>query len=204
MSTSEFTHRHPAVRWVYRTGGQIGNEFWAIMPIRNSLHDLQAGDGCVVVQEGPAGCLQGGPWRPVYSIDLKTGAIGLGRLTSGHWVSVNTDYAGPEEDLPGWRGRLPGQWTVWITPTCRDICLGKVDGSPESYTRLLSMREDGGFSPSLWAVEAQPGVMVIGSFSGYVICVDLAMLPEPRTKAGGPPATSAAASGPAPVKGAKD
>lgn len=88
LSRGEIGYSHPAVRWVYRAGGQIGNVLYFVVPIENIVRDLQIGEGCVVIEEGPFGCIEQGPYRPQYAVRLQDGKRISGELVSRQYTFV--------------------------------------------------------------------------------------------------------------------
>ena len=174
MAGCEFPHRHPAVRWVYRTGGQWGWMYIISWPIRNCVHDLQLGRGCVIVKEGPLGCMEWGLWRPQYALDLKTGRFAFGRPTEKKWTYVSDKW-----DRPGNRFVFPigEDIELRIPQPCRELHLGRPGAPEKAFVRLLALREGKeSLGASMHAVRTRD-VLVIGMFDGYVICLDLKKLP---------------------------
>ncbi len=177
LSERDLAYRHAAVRWVYRTGGQIGNEFVFIAPIKNYVYDLQIGKNCILVTEGPFGCMEGGPWRPTFALDLETGKFvpakplrkkytfkgGSWKEKEGALCQINRDVA-IREPLSG-----------------DEIMIGKPGAPLSSYVPLLRLAKNKRFGSALVGLHAvfpDKDTLVLGEFQGYVICVDLGRIPE--------------------------
>jgi hypothetical protein len=168
-------YAHPAVRWVYKTGGQIGMDFVVVWPIDNYVHDVFPGNGCVVVKEGPFGCMQTGPWRPEYALDLETGALTFGEPTARDFSYLGTSWSQTDKV---WHGRIDERAAILLVDDCRELRIGRPDAERESYVAILRIPEGESLGRSLNFVRPEKGLLVIGMWGGYVICIDLTKVPE--------------------------
>jgi hypothetical protein len=170
---SSFEKTHESLRWAYEPGGQIGNEFILMLwPIHNRVHDLFPGRGCVIVREGPAGCMEGGPWRPEWALDLQTG-----RLTSGRPIDRKRIYAsGTWREGQGTTIRVDHDIGLWISPECDELRVGRAGEPAERMTSVLKDKSRSALDTSVHYVRTDD-VLVVGMFSGYVLCIDLTKIP---------------------------
>ena len=171
MGPAEFEYVHPSVRWAYETGGQIGNKFVFIAPIRNVIYSLESGPECVVVEEGCLGCMEIGWWRPRYALDLQTGRLTIGQPDGRDDGRVDPKYRTPDSlriDLE----------TQLVTPAqTRDLYVGRPGAPPDQLTLLLRGKPEQSLIGVDELVQATDEMIVISLGNRYVVCIDLTQLP---------------------------
>ena len=158
---------HPSVRWVYRTGGQLGMLFYLPIASPSSVSDLAQGDRCVIVTERAGDEFVFAPWAARYAINLATGGCCLGRQqregqrAQGIWI--------PRHDL--WAVPLPGPVMMFVLMKSKEIRLGRSSDSPDNAVTLLKFPLDSGLSIDCDLVVGEHGELVIAG-GRNVICID--------------------------------
>lgn len=171
----ELAYRHPSVRWVYRTGKEL-ETLWYLPYLRQiHIHRLEVGSGCVVIEGGGPGCMSGWSSGYIATLDLETGRHTARKaIFRGHaeYVRLHWDRR-TMRSTGSYRGV-----TLMIPMMSNEIHIGCSEDSNGKLTRVLRLRGSRSFSPSLYARRPANDVLVIGTFDGYVLCVDLKMLPD--------------------------
>ena len=79
MAVSEFQSLHPAVRWAYKPGHQVGNCILLFLPmvVPNDIAEVSIGPECVIVKEvGNYAPEMGFVWyKPSYAISMQDGRV---------------------------------------------------------------------------------------------------------------------------------
>lgn len=169
LSDNELGYRHPAIRWVYRTGEE---QDWLLeaVPVIDRIHikDILPGDGCILVWGGAPGCIQGTSTRHVATLDLATGRAGCGHANGTKASDMGLDFDGRQ-----WLGTFAG--LAWMIPDlAREIYVAPESG--DSPTRLLAMALGDSFGASLYGLLFTDGTLVVASFDGYIVCIDVNVL----------------------------
>lgn len=184
LEPKDLGQTHPSIKWVYRTGTQLGTFWNSPMIARQCANDVELGEGCVLVHEvGP-----GGEWNTIVR-----DTVGL-RLKDGKRISpiVATPRSSFEakeltkDQLTG--DSAPPAHSLWqietdiqlytVLPADRELYVGKVGQPLSQYIRLMTLPEKGNFGSTLRYVRADDHTMILcfGS-EGYVICLDPTMIP---------------------------
>jgi len=170
----ELAYRHPSVRWVYRSGKELGSIFGCIPNVRRIyIKRIVPGDGCVLVWGGAPGCIEGTSTSHVATLDLATGRDTSGEPTGDEATSTWLDWDGSR-----WCGTYFG--LKWILPhPTQEVYVAEDPESPDSKPmRLLALTGEDHFSPALYGLRFPDGTLVIANFNGYIVCVDLNALTQ--------------------------
>jgi hypothetical protein len=190
MGREEFETLHPAVRWVYRPGGQIGSFVVLLLPVsvENYIWRAHLGEDYVVVTESGSTSETAIAWfDPSYALSLKDGSPTFGRAGDERGFDfVSMDY---DESHERHIGTLPNGLGVAVQG--RRLLMGADPRKEQEMVEVAALREGEFFSQCLDAAEA-PGNLLLLEMSRYLICIDLSELPTqaaPQAEAGqAPPA----------------
>jgi hypothetical protein len=174
-SDRDFEGQHSSVRWVYKTGGQIGVRYALVWVVDNEVHDLQVGNGCAVITEGPEYCDTYGFWNPDYGLDLSNGRPLPPKLAAreSSYVLAYVDDKKPDR----WRYKLPKGLFAYVPSKGNEIYLGREGMSDDDCTLLVSTKKkDVGLSSIRHAVVQGDSLLLLAT-DRYVICVDLTKIP---------------------------
>ncbi len=174
MADRELAYRHPSVRWVYRTGGQLGLKFVYPAFVENHVHDLQKGSGCVVVTEGGPGCMTSAPWRPITALNIETGVPMSGQRTTDDEPSFL--LGDRSEWLDATRqsvSNLGRNVKLILSESSAELCMTRSSDASEDQIRLATLAASRSFGVPVYALWYDEKTVVVGLFQGYVICIDL-------------------------------
>lgn len=180
MSDRELVYRHPAVRWVWRTGGQLGAIFCVPALLRNDVSDLKTGDGCVILAETGPGDIAWSPWGVSTAIGLESGSPVFGWPLDKHeWTYISSSERS-EADRRLVVPLTPQLENVWDDCSQNELYV-RWTGSSGKGIKLLALRE---FELMGWVdhVVKFPGNVIVVGTTGYVLCIEL---DELRTRPSG-------------------
>lgn len=171
MADRELVYRHPAVRWVWRTGGQLGAIYFVPSTWRNVVADLKTGEGCVILTEAGPGDIVWSPWRVTTAIRLDSGSPVFGRPLDKHeWTYLSWERS--EADRRFVAPLTAELENVWENCSEHELYVRRT-GSSGNGIKLLALRESERVGAVDHAVEFPENVIVVGTTRGYVLCIEL-------------------------------
>jgi hypothetical protein len=168
LDDAQVAHRHASVRWVWRSGKELGWMMGVIPHIRRVyVKEVAAGNGCVHVWGGAPGCIFGTSTRHVVTLDVETGREG-----SGDPAGRKAEYVNLEWDGRRWTGTWAG--LTWIVAgEARELRVARAEQPAGVSVPLLAVPGEADLGVSLYGLRFGDGTLVLATFEGYVLCIDL-------------------------------
>jgi hypothetical protein len=182
LTDLSFAYRHPATQWAYRTGNQRGVQF-VVVPIlfypismESHIEGIWQEGNTVVVSRACAGCFQMPISSPDIALDIATGLPTFRRIRASSAAQDETRLRAL------WEPYRTGGFTIHSNG--REVFLSREGPchARQCEVKIFETRgtesigETVGFCQKL-TLES-PRLLVCGTSTGYVICVNLDELPE--------------------------
>jgi hypothetical protein len=169
---AKLVDKHSCVRWVYKSGGQLGVFFIYIFPVPNNILCMEYAEDRLIITEGELNNeFVSAPWKASFALNLQTG-----EPTPVFLKHDVHRYNSPEKwDLKNGRFDYSTNNNLRVVVKNNDMFIGKFDAPIETYTKILKLKDSG--DPAIFSLLPND-VMVFQIGSNYIVCVDMKKLPE--------------------------
>jgi hypothetical protein len=170
IASDKLEYQHHAVRWVYHTGGQLGSIFFVPTFVQNRVYGLESGSDYVIVREGGPGCITWAPWKPVTALSIDTGKQILEKPVGKRSDSITVTWHESERSFVAEIGH--GIELLLPSP-CSELHIRQSGCTNKDAVKILSLPDSHSLGAPVDALWFSEGLCVIGTYDGYVICIEL-------------------------------